>query len=154
MKTKIDFPTKRKVNILSLGAESVGRFALYQNGRVYISENFGDILEKNNLEKFKKSVLACAKEKKPDIILTDLHPSYNSTVLGKNLSKRLKIPIIGIQHHLAHIFSAVGDFAVSSRLKISNPKFNDFIGIAADGTGFGFDENIWGGEVFQVKNLK
>jgi hydrogenase maturation protein HypF len=136
------------MNILSLGAESVGRFAVCDNGEIFISENFGDILEEKNLEKFKKAVLAYVKRKKPDIILTDLHPLYNSTILGEELSRKLNVPHIKIQHHIAHIFSAVGDYILNTRYSI----LNTFYGIAADGTGFGFDGNIWGGEIFQIQN--
>jgi hydrogenase maturation protein HypF len=147
MKEKIDFPIKNKLCILSLGAESVGRFSVYDNGKDFISENFGDILEEKNLGKFKKAVLACVKKRKPDIILTDLHPLYNSTILGEELSRKFKIPIIKVQHHLAHIFSAVGDCILNTKYSI----LNTFCGIAADGTGFGFDGNIWGGEIFKFK---
>ncbi|MDF1498694.1 MAG: hypothetical protein P1P85_05095 [Patescibacteria group bacterium] len=99
----------KKINILSFGAESVGRFCVYNNGNITISDNFGDILDENNLKRFKKAVLSQIKAKKPDVILTDIHPLYNSTIFGHNLSKKLKVPHTKVQHHLAHIFSAVGD---------------------------------------------
>ena len=149
----LNFPINKKINIISFGAESVGRFAVYDNGKIFISENFGDIFDENNLKVFKKAVLKQVKCKKPDIILTDFHPFYNSTVFGNELSKKLKIPHIKIQHHIAHIFSAVGDNIIRIKnLSLVIPK--EFYGIASDGTGYGFDENIWGGEVFQVKNKK
>ncbi len=145
-----NFPIKKKARVLALGAESAGRFAFYKNGNIFISENFGDLLNEDNFSEFKKEVLKYIKREKPDIILTDLHPLYNSTIFGQELSKKLKIPQIKIQHHIAHIFSAVGD-----RLIIQNSKFkiqnSDFIGIAADGTGYGLDGNIWGGEIFKFK---
>ncbi|MCK5085163.1 hypothetical protein KAK05_00455 [Candidatus Parcubacteria bacterium] len=183
MQEILNSPIKKKICILSLGAESVGRFCFYDNGKIYISENFGDILDVKNLKKFEKAVLKQVKCKKPDMVLTDLHPLYNSTIFGEELAKKLKIPQTKVQHHIAHIFSAVGDklchpepiegFAkIESARDSSTPLrsaqndnaynilnteysiLNTFYGIASDGTGFGFDRNIWGGEVFQVKNEK
>ena len=147
----ISFPALKKIKILSLGAESVGRFCFYDGGNVFISQDFGDILDENNLKIYKKSVLACIKTDKPDVILTDLHPLYNSTVLGEELSKKLKVPCIKVQHHLAHIFSAIGDRLLHDT-EYSMP--NTIFGIAMDGTGYGFDGKIWGGEVFQIQRSK
>ena len=171
------------MRILSLGAESVGRFCFYDNGKIHISESFGDILDIENLARFKKAVLERIKKEKPDLILTDLHPLYNSTIFGNELSKKLKIPHIKVQHHIAHTFSAIGDKLCYSNsvekfhknksardsstplrsaqndnaYNILNTEYsilNTFYGIASDGTGYGFDENIWGGEVFQIKSEK
>jgi hydrogenase maturation protein HypF len=148
-----NFPIKKKTRVLSLGAESAGRFAFYKNGNIFVSENFGDLLEEINFRKFKKEVLKYIKKEKPDTILTDLHPLYNSTIFGQELSQKLKILQLKIQHHIAHIFSAIGD----QMLQTTNYKLQtNFIGIAADGTGYGLDGNIWGGEIFkcQISNIK
>lgn len=182
----IKFPIKRKAVILALGAESAGVFAVYKNGTIFISENFGDLLDENNFLKYKKAILSYLKKEgiKPDVILTDLHPLFKTTVFGEELAKKYKIPHIKVQHHIAHIFSAIGDqiltFCHSERSRcgvknllrmqdsahsceISRFARNDkmifssiFFGIAMDGTGYGFDGNIWGGEVFKfkVKSLK
>ena len=179
----LNFPINKKINIISLGAESVGRFAIYDNGKIFVSEDFGDLLDIENLVKFKKAVLKQVKCKKPDAILTDLHPLYNSTIFGNELSKKLKIPHIKVQHHIAHIFSALGDkLCYSDSIKkfhknksardsstplcsaqndnaynILNTKYSildTFFGIASDGTGYGFDGNIWGGEIFKVESKK
>ncbi|MBW6441044.1 hypothetical protein K0B03_03370 [Patescibacteria group bacterium] len=104
-----------KTIILALGSESCGRFAVFFGGEIYMSDNFGDLLDKANFKKFKKAILNQTKAKSPDVILTDLHPLYVSTVLGEELSKKLAIPHFKVQHHLAHIFSAIGD-------KLSHPK--------------------------------
>jgi len=147
-----NFPIKKKARVLALGAESAGIFAFYKNGDISISENFGDLLDEDNFSKFKKEILKYIKKEKPDIILTDLHPLYNSTIFGQELSKKLKIPRLEVQHHIAHIFSAVGDYMLNTKYLI----LNTFHGIAADGTGYGLDGNIWGGEVFkcQMSNVK
>jgi len=115
-------------------------------------------LEEKKFQKFKKSVFQylCQNKIKPDIILTDLHPLFKTTVWGKELAKKVKAKHIQIQHHLAHIFSAVGEKLIqnSAPAHFQWPGQNSFIGIACDGTGYGLDGKIWGGEVFKFKSQK
>ncbi|MCK4883854.1 MAG: hypothetical protein KAS30_03230, partial [Candidatus Diapherotrites archaeon] len=87
---------------------------------------------------------------KPDVVVCDLHPQFESTILAKEISKELLIPLIQVQHHIAHSYSPV-----CGEGKLNEKKFsplNDFVSIVCDGTGFGDDGNIWGGEVFLHKN--
>jgi len=146
---KITIPNKLEMKILSLGAESAGRFCFYNNGDVFMSPYFGDILDYNNFKNYHKAILKYTKSNKPDLILTDLHPVYNSTVLGEELSKKMKVQHLKVQHHLAHIFSSIGDRLLQT---VSYELPAIFYGIAMDGTGYGFDGNIWGGEVFKITN--
>ncbi len=160
--TPIVFPVKKNISILALGAESAGVFAVYRNGSIFISKNFGDLLSETNFSKYKKAVLgyfplranqlrAGQNEKiKPDVVLSDSHPLYKTTIFAEEIAGKYNIPHIKIQHHVAHVFSCVGDFLLQTndyRLMTS------FFGIVMDGTGYGLDENIWGGEVFQMKNV-
>lgn len=143
----LNAPIRKNLRILALGAESAGVFAIYRNYGIFVSENFGDLLNENNFLNYKKAVLSFLKKEKikPDVILTDLHPLYNSSIFGKELVNKFKASHIKVQHHIAHIFSAVGDKI------INNTKYlipDTFAGIAMDGTGYGLDGNIWGGEVF------
>lgn len=140
--------------ILALGAESAGNFCVYNKGEFYHSPDFGDLLDGANFENFQKEVFAHLKKNKlkPNIILTDLHPDFKTTLWGKELAKKYKAEFIQIQHHLAHIFSAVGEH-LGTNWDALLPS-DDFIGIACDGTGYGFDENIWGGEVFSFSKTK
>ncbi|MEK7203380.1 MAG: hypothetical protein AAB653_03625 [Patescibacteria group bacterium] len=144
---------KNKKVILALGPESAGNFSIYKNGKIYFSKSFGDLLEEKNFLKFKKSVLDYLKKNKikPDIILTDLHPLYKTTALGAELAKKFKARHLKIQHHLAHIFSAIGEKTIIENCKL---KIENCIGIACDGTGYGLDGKIWGGEIFKISNLK
>jgi len=148
-----NYPIKNKKNILALGSESAGNFSIYFFGKIFFSKDFGDLLDEKNYKNFQKSILTFLKKNKikPDIILTDLHPLYKTTILGKELSQKFKAKHIQVQHHIAHIFSALGDKIVC------NSKFiipDLFLGIACDGTGYGLDEKIWGGEIFEFKKEK
>jgi hydrogenase maturation protein HypF len=78
---------------------------------------------------------------KPEIIACDLHPGYNSTFFAKELAEKYDARLVQIQHHKAHVASV----AAEHNLK-------DYVGISTDGLGYGDDGNIWGGEIFKVKN--
>lgn len=79
----------------------------------------------------KNSILAC-----------DLHPSYLSTRLAEEWSKTHEVPLIKVQHHHAHIASAMASFNL--------PLDEEVIGIAMDGVGYGVDGCVWGGEVLRA----
>jgi hydrogenase maturation protein HypF len=135
--------------ILALGAESAGNFSIYREKTIFFSDDFGDLLDDKNYKKFQKAVLTFLKKNKlrPDIILTDLHPLYKTTIWGAELAKKYKAEHIQAQHHLAHIFSAIGEKTMHNTLyKIPDT----FYGTALDGTGYGLDGKIWGGEIFQL----
>lgn len=152
------FPIKHKEIILSLGAESAGSFSIYKDGLIFHSADFRDLLEENNFSIFKKEVLAFLKKERiqPDIILSDLHPLMKTTLWGQELAKKYKAQHIQIQHHHAHIFSAIGEQLVQNTkkhkesLRTVNCELRTFYGIAMDGTGYGEDEKIWGGECFEL----
>lgn len=148
-----NFPTKKNISILALGAESAGNFSVFNDGKIFSSDDFGDLLEEENWERYQKEVLQYLKKHKikPEIILTDLHPLYKTTIWGEKLAKKFDAKLIKVQHHHAHIFSAVGDKILHN---ISYLLPLTFYGIAMDGTGFGVDEKIWGGEVFKVESRK
>ncbi len=147
------FPAKNKSVILSLGAESAGNFSVFQNGKIYFSEDFGDLFEEENFAKFKKAVLDFLKKDKikPDVILTDLHPLMKTTLWGEKLAKKFQATHLQVQHHHAHIFSSIGDRFIHDTSYIIP---DTFYGIAMDGTGYGEDEKIWGGEVLKAKSQK
>jgi len=142
-----EIPFFIKKQLLAMGPESEGVFAFYRNKQIIVSDNFGDLIEENNFLTYKKEINKLLKKFKPDIILTDLHPLYNSTIYGEELGRKLNLPVIKIQHHLAHIFSTLGEQILSIKYQIPDR----FFGIACDGTGYGLDGKIWGGEIFKLK---
>ncbi|MFC1608655.1 hypothetical protein ACFL2R_00245 [Patescibacteria group bacterium] len=135
--------------IVALGAESAGNFSIFHNNTIHHSSDFGNLQDKDNFEKFKTSLLTFIKKNKlkPDAVLTDLHPYYVTTEFGQELSQELTAEHIQIQHHHAHIFASIGDYLIEKQI-FQLPEHT--IGIAMDGTGFGLDEKIWGGELFDI----
>ncbi len=154
MKT-FNFPIKKNISIFALGAESAGNFSIFKNGKICLSPDFGNLLEEKNWKKYQKIALKCLKYNKikPQIILTDLHPYFKTTFWGQELAKKYKAKFIQVQHHYAHIFSAIGDKIIKDT-KYKMPacqidKLNKTYGVAMDGTGYGIDKKIWGGEIFE-----
>ncbi|MBU1147849.1 MAG: hypothetical protein KKD11_05790 [Candidatus Omnitrophica bacterium] len=131
-----------KTRILALGAQSKGSFCLIKNGKLHVSNSFGDLSEAENFHRFEKEV----KKIKPKIVACDLHPDYSSTKLAKKLIAHSSLLIKEIQHHEAHVASCIADNNIKGKV----------IGVAFDGTGFGRDGNIWGGEFFigTIKGFK
>ena len=149
------FETKLKKNeaVLALGPESSGNFSVYHRGKIHFCRSGKDLFDEKNFEIFKKSVLVFLQKQKmkPDIILTDLHPGYRTTKLGEDLARKFGAKNIKVQHHVAHIFSSIGDKVIHD----DSYKIPDiFYGVTCDGTGYGPDGKIWGGEIFQIKNQK
>ncbi|MGI8787127.1 MAG: carbamoyltransferase HypF [Pyrinomonadaceae bacterium] len=127
---------KFEKQILACGAELKNTFCLAKDNYAFLSHHIGDL---ENLETLKSYTTGIEHYKRlfnlePEIVAYDLHPEYLSTkfALGINAEK------IGIQHHHAHIASCLAD---------NNAK-GEVIGVAMDGTGFGLDGKIWGGEFF------
>jgi hydrogenase maturation protein HypF len=120
--------------ILAFGADMKNTFALAHHGQLTLSPYIGDLAHPETqqiLERAVQQQLDCF-QVKPDLIVHDLHPDYFSTRMARQLASRFNIPALAVQHHHAHLVSAHSGKA---------------IGFAFDGTGYGTDESIWGGEV-------
>ena len=104
---KIEITTKNNGIVLALGAESAGNFSVFKNGMVYYSEDFGDLLNENNFKKYKSALKDFLKKNKitPDIVLTDLHPDYVTTRLGRDLIEKYKAKNIQVQHQYDHYYA-------------------------------------------------
>ncbi len=131
--------------ILSVGADQKNTFCLGKGKQAVMSQYIGDLKNLPTFEFFKESVDRFSKmfNFKPVRLACDLHPDYISSNFAEQLSENLKIPLIRVQHHHAHIASCMAENQLNEKV----------IGICMDGTGFGDDGNIWGGE-FLLADLK
>lgn len=123
--------------ILACGAHLKNTFALAKGDKVFISHLIGDLENLETLQVFEKGIEDSKKafDIEPKIVVHDMHPEYLSTKYAKSLPSQLST--FSVQHHHAHIASCLADNGVSN---------HKVIGVAFDGTGFGTDGNIWGGE--------
>ncbi len=130
-----------KINktIISLGAEMQSVFCIYNSGNLLISKNFGDTSNLDNFNLYKKELEDYINKNnlKPDIILADMHPIYNTSLYAEELSKKSGAALIKVQHHLAHAYSVAVEHNLTT-----------FSSIICDGLGYGTDGTIWGGEIF------
>lgn len=143
----IDYITELK-NILGLGAELKNTIAISRSNQIFVSQHLGDLKNVDSYNFFQETIkhLSLLMDLSYNIVAHDLHPDYLSTRYAKSLKEKYKL--IGIQHHKAHIASCIADNCIEPDTEV--------IGIALDGTGFGEDNTIWGGEFFtgNLYNLK
>ena len=142
----IGLPFKIKEPILACGADLKGAFALAKGNKAYLAEGFGPLSDPDNLAAYETSIYACEERLgiRPKVIACDLHPDYLSGRFAETHALKLTTTDLRrVQHHEAHIASAVVEHSIRT----------DVIGVAFDGTGYGPDGRIWGGEFF-VGGLK
>ncbi len=123
--------------ILATGGDLKAAFALRKNGRVVLSQYYGDLENYGVLQNFHRGVedMVRVMEAEPSAVVSDLHPDYFSDRFAANYAKKKGIPLLKVQHHHAHIASVMAEHDLT---KAS--------GIAFDGTGYGTDGQLWGGE--------
>lgn len=126
--------------VLAVGANQKNSIAIKFDDIAVISPYIGDLDTIDSLEYFKKSINTLKRfyDFNPDIIVSDKHPEYLSTKWAKSQD----INIIQIQHHYAHALSVMAEHKFKSKA----------LAIIWDGTGYGDDGTIWGGEVMIVDN--
>lgn len=133
--------------VLAMGAELKSAFALSDTNNLYISQYLGDQQNYESGECYRQTLLHLQHLLKisPEHIFVDQHPRYQVSVLGRELAVLQKLPITEVQHHLAH-FAAV----LTENQLAEHPE--KIIGVIWDGTGYGYDGQIWGGEFFTFQN--
>ena len=131
------------LDTVAVGAELNNVICTVKKNKCYLSQYVGDTSKYETFNFLKDTVYNSIKltRLKPEIVVCDLHPMYNSTVFAKELAEKYNAKLIQIQHHKAHVASVAAEHTLT-----------DYVGIAVDGLGYGDDGNIWGGEVFDVKN--
>jgi hydrogenase maturation protein HypF len=129
---KLSFPLEM---ILACGGELKNTFCLTRGQYAFMSHHVGDLENLETLNSFEEGIDHFKRlfYIEPKAVTYDLHPNYLSTQYALSIPD---IPKIGVQHHHAHIVSAMAE----------NGLEGDVIGVALDGTGFGLDHTIWGGE--------
>lgn len=145
--------------ILAVGGHFKNTVALSVRGQILVSQHIGDLDEAQTYNRFQLTIsqLLHTYQVQPVAIACDAHPDYASTRFAKEFAQRLQIPLIPVQHHYAHILAAIADNNLYQLiLKESSPPSlcpsATILGVAWDGTGYGLDGTIWGGEFLAVNS--
>jgi hydrogenase maturation protein HypF len=129
--------------ILAVGSHLKNTIALYVQQQLFISQHLGTLDRVSTCNLFQSTIqeLNSLYHTKPTIIACDAHPDYYSTQFAQKIvettpANEPATRIISVQHHYAHILSCIAD----------NQWSTPVLGVAWDGTGYGLDGTIWGGE--------
>lgn len=130
-----------KNDIIAVGGQQKSTICVSKNGYAYLSQYLGDLGEFNCYKNFKYVLKHFCNlfDINEEVLACDMHPAYSST----KYAKEKKMRKIEVQHHHAHMVSCMAEHSI----------YDSVIGIIFDGTGFGLDGSIWGGE-FLVGNRR
>lgn len=130
-------------NQLGMGAMLKSSFCIRHNGRYFLSPYLGDTAGYEahaRYEHYLQSTLQLI-DHRPESIITDMHPDYPASQMGRIMAQENKIPLFQVQHHTAHIAALMAEHTLDQS---SEP----VLFVAWDGTGLGTDGGIWGSEFF------
>lgn len=121
-------------DVVAIGGELKNTFCVVRNHLFYPSPYVGDTEDIRTVRALRESVrrMCDLLEARPEIVACDKHPGYNTTMVAHELG----LPVVEVQHHYAHIASCLAE----------NNRTDKVIGVSFDGTGYGDDGTIWGGE--------
>jgi hydrogenase maturation protein HypF len=138
-------PVRSGKRIIGFGAHKHNTFSISRGDEIFVSHYIGETDNLETIKAFERGIKHFINffDIPPDIAAVDLHPEYEATKFGKKWAKENKKPLIEVQHHHAHIASSLVDNGMDEKV----------IGVSWDGTGYGADGKIWGGE-FLIADLK
>ncbi len=128
-----------EIMILAAGGQLKNSFAVSKGPFSYVSQYFGDLDSLENCNIYEENIerMKALFRIEPCMVVCDLHPLYNSTIIGEKYAEKKQIPILKVQHHHAHVASVMAEHGINDAV----------IGVSFDGTGYGADGEIWGGEI-------
>jgi hydrogenase maturation protein HypF len=128
-------------SVLATGGELKNTFCLAHDGYAFLSQHIGDMENVETLDAFERAQahLTALYRATPQAIVCDLHPGYLTTRWAEAHAAQSGLPLVRVQHHHAHIAAVMAEHALGAEQRV--------IGICLDGTGYGMDGTIWGGEV-------
>jgi len=130
------FLRKSVPQVLALGGELKGTICLTKENRAFVGQHIGDLENLETLEFLEETVdhLQRILEVRPSLLVHDLHPDYLTTQVAEEQDE---LPTLAVQHHHAHVVSCMAEHGLKGKV----------LGLALDGTGYGEDGTVWGGEI-------
>ncbi|WP_373507436.1 carbamoyltransferase HypF, partial [Thiocapsa sp.] len=127
--------------LLALGGELKNTFCLIRDGQAILSQHLGDLEDAKTAREYERTLALYLDlfQVVPEALAVDLHPDYRSSLIGRDRAARDGLPLIGVQHHHAHLASTLAD---NGWPLDAGP----VLGILLDGLGYGSDGTLWGGE--------
>ena len=124
--------------VLACGAEQKASFCLTKGSYVFPSQHVGDLKNAETFENYAEQIRHFERlfDIKPDILACDMHPDYLSTAYAAERARCEGLRMVGVQHHHAHMAACMAD----------NLLGGEVIALVWDGTGYGTDGTVWGGE--------
>ena len=131
----IRVPIAASAPILALGAHEKSTFALSRDGAAFLSPHLGDLGDARSQDNFRRELAAFERllGVEPETVVHDLHPDYFTTRLASRIDARIRI---AVQHHHAHAASVMAEHGLGEPV----------LAVTFDGTGYGSDGALWGGE--------
>ncbi len=131
--------------VFAAGSEQKNTFAFVRDGQAYVSQHIGDMEDADVSDAWLESKARFQKlfDLHPHVLTCDAHPEYLASKWAHGEAFRAGLPLTEVQHHHAHIASVLGEHGL----------YGPAIGIAFDGTGYGADGSIWGGEVLLANQV-
>jgi hydrogenase maturation protein HypF len=132
-------------SIMAVGAHLKNTVAASVGTEVFVSQHIGDLDTVQTLDAFKRTLADFQRlyNLQPEAIACDLHPDYLSTQYARRLAEEAQLPLIQVQHHYAHVLACMAD----------NDLDGPVLGVSWDGTGYGLDGTVWGGEFLRVDDV-
>jgi len=134
-----DLPT-----VLAVGGHLKNTIALSLGSEVVISPHIGDLDNALAVDVHRRAVddMVTFFEVTPEAVACDLHPDYASTRHAEELAAKWDVPLVRVQHHHAHVVSCVAEHRIDGPV----------LGLSCDGTGYGVDGTVWGGEILMCED--
>ena len=127
--------------VLALGGELKNTICLLQDGQAVLSQYLGDLQDARTAMEYERTVSLYRDllQHRPRAVAVDLHPNYRASQFGRRLAMDEDLELVEVQHHRAHLAAALADNQWPLEA-------GPVVGVALDGSGFGDDGSIWGGE--------
>lgn len=140
--TSLKLPFKINKAVLAVGANQKNTIALAFEDNLIVSPHIGDLNSIESMEYFKRTVETFKRfyDFEPEVIVCDSHPLYETTKWAMEEKAMKGTEVIQVQHHYAHVLSCMAENNLSQ----------ECLAFAFDGTGYGEDGNVWGGEVLKA----
>lgn len=130
-------------SIVAMGADVTSAWAMGRDSDIIQSQYIGSLTEEGGERCLRESISTMLElfRCKPRLIVTDTHPGYRSSAIGREIASRLGVPCIGVWHHHAHAAGVMAEYGYTDGSPV--------LALVLDGTGYGTDGTIWGAELLK-----